>query len=85
MGIEPYSPARRVVTGHDSTGKAVVIIDDNQTLGGVLNYARFDAEGLRADNEREALVSDRGSLVMLLPPARGGRYHRIKQAPWRRA
>jgi len=29
MGIAPYSPARRVVTGHDSTGKAIVLIDDN--------------------------------------------------------
>ena len=30
MGIAPYSPARRVVTGHDSTGKAVVLIDDQE-------------------------------------------------------
>ena len=27
MGIAPYSPARRVVTGHDSTGKAVVTLE----------------------------------------------------------
>lgn len=38
-------------------GKEVIIIDDNPTLGGALNYGRFDAAGLRADKEHKALVS----------------------------
>ena len=36
-------------------GVRVVLVDDNPTLGGALNYARFDAEGDRAKNERNSL------------------------------
>jgi sarcosine oxidase subunit alpha len=38
-------------------GNRVVIIDDNPVLGGALNYARYDALGVRSKKEREALVS----------------------------
>ena len=38
-------------------GREVIIIDDNPTLGGALNFARFDAAGLRANQEHKTLVS----------------------------
>jgi sarcosine oxidase, subunit alpha len=38
-------------------GNRVVVVDDGLVLGGALNYARCDAQGLRARKEREALVS----------------------------
>ena len=38
-------------------GQRVILIDDNQSLGGSLNYARFDAAGRRADTERDLLMS----------------------------
>jgi sarcosine oxidase subunit alpha len=36
-------------------GCRVVIVDNNPALGGVLNYARFDAQGVRAKKERDKL------------------------------
>ncbi len=38
-------------------GSRVVIIDDNPVLGGSLNYARFDARGIRAAKARDRLLS----------------------------
>ena len=38
-------------------GRRVLIVDDHPRLGGALNHARYDAIGLRASKEREALVS----------------------------
>ena len=38
-------------------GARVCIIDDQPVLGGSLNYLRYDAAGVRAARERDALVS----------------------------
>jgi sarcosine oxidase, subunit alpha len=35
----------------------VVIVDDNPVLGGALNYARYDDQGIRSKKERDALIS----------------------------
>ena len=34
----------------------VLLVDENPTLGGSLNYARFDAEGLRGQQSRDKLI-----------------------------
>jgi sarcosine oxidase subunit alpha len=36
-------------------GRRVVIVDDNPLLGGALNHARFDAQGVRAKKARDEL------------------------------
>jgi sarcosine oxidase subunit alpha len=36
----------------------VLLVDENRALGGSLNYARFDADGARADQRKEMLLSD---------------------------
>ena len=36
----------------------VIVIEENPYLGGALGYARFDAEGLRAGDERKSLVDE---------------------------
>ena len=38
-------------------GQRVVVIDENQTLGGSLDYLRHDADGGRGSAERNALIS----------------------------
>jgi sarcosine oxidase, subunit alpha len=43
-------------------GQRVIMIDENPVLGGALNYARCDGEGIRARKERDAFVSRVGSL-----------------------
>ena len=43
-------------------GRRVVIVDDNPMLGGALNYVRFDADGIRAKQERDTLVSRMATL-----------------------
>ena len=74
MGIAPYSPARRVVTGHDSTGKAIVLIDDNTPY-----TARRDEKTLQqriwvTDKFPVAMDGDKDRAaieVRIAPPANG--------------
>ena len=72
MGIAPYSPARRVVTGHDSTGKAIVLIDDNTPY-----TARRDEKTL----QQRIWVTDKFPVDMSGDKDRGGIEVRIAPPP----
>ncbi len=55
VGGGPAGLSAAIAAAQD--GKRVIIIDDNQALGGSLNYARYDAAGQRAAAERDLLMS----------------------------
>jgi len=83
MGIAPYSPARRVVTGHDSTGKAIVLIDDNTPY-----TARRDEKTLQqriwVTDKNPADMSgdkDRGGIEVRIVPPPGGSVIRYLDIP----
>jgi sarcosine oxidase subunit alpha len=52
-------------------GSRVVIVDHNPSLGGALNYARFDAGGMQGRKERDRLIAafERTADVMVLTGA----------------
>ncbi len=77
-----------------SHGAEVILVEENPTLGGALNYARFDAEGARAAALRRDLVADvaaQSNITVLtdavcqawfadnwLPVTQGNRLHKIR-------
>ena len=83
MGIAPYSPARRVVTGHDKTGKAIVLIDDNTPY-----TARRDEKTLQqrlwVTDKFPVDMSgdkDRGAIEVRIAPPAGGTVIRYLDIP----
>jgi quercetin dioxygenase-like cupin family protein len=83
MGLAPYSPARRVITGHDSTGKAVVLFDDNTPY-----TARRDEKTLQqrlwvTDKFPVAMDGDkdRGAIEVKIAPPPGGTIIRYLDIP----
>jgi mannose-6-phosphate isomerase-like protein (cupin superfamily) len=75
MGIAPFSPVRRVVTGHDATGKAIAIIDDNTPYkatrpdSGTMQQRIWVTDKGPADMRGD---KDRGGIeVRIAPPANG--------------
>jgi hypothetical protein len=72
MGINPFSPVRRVVTGHDATGKAIVLID------GDTPYKNQRAEGTM---QQRIWVTDKGPAEMDGDKDRGGIEVRIAPPP----
>jgi quercetin dioxygenase-like cupin family protein len=83
MGIAPYSPARRVVTGHDSTGKAIVIIDDNtpytaKRAEGTLQQRIWVTDKNPADMSGD---KDRGGIEVRIAPPPGGSVIRYLDIP----
>jgi sarcosine oxidase subunit alpha len=77
-----------------SHGAEVMLIEENPSLGGALNYARFDAEGVRAFEIRRDLaaqVAEQPNITVLtdavcqawfadnwLPVTQGNRMHKIR-------
>jgi quercetin dioxygenase-like cupin family protein len=83
MSLAPYSPARRVITGHDKTGKAVVLIDDNTPY-----TARRDEKTLQqrlwvTDKFPVAMDGDkdRGAIEVRIAPPPGGTIIRYLDIP----
>ncbi len=74
MGIAPFSPVRRVVTGHDATGKAIAIIDGDtpyttRRAEGSLQQRIWVTDASPADMRGD---KDRGGIeVRIAPPANG--------------
>lgn len=63
MGIAAFSPVRRIVTGHDASGKAIVLID------GDTPYKMTRAEGAM---QQRIWVTDKGPADMKGDKDRGG-------------
>ncbi len=83
MGIAPYSPTRRIVTGHDATGKAIVIIDDvtpykNSRGPGMLQQRIWVTDKSPADMRGN---TDRGAIEVGIAPPAGGSIIRILDIP----
>jgi mannose-6-phosphate isomerase-like protein (cupin superfamily) len=83
MGIAPYSPARRIVTGHDSTGKAIVLIDDNtpytaKRAEGTLQQRIWVTDKGPADMSGD---KDRGGIEVRIAPPEGGSIIRYLDIP----
>jgi mannose-6-phosphate isomerase-like protein (cupin superfamily) len=83
MGIEPNSLARRVVTGHDSTGKAIVIIDDNtpytaRRAEGAFQQRIWVTDTGPADMRGD---TDRGAIEVRIAPPTGGSIIRYLDIP----
>ncbi len=75
MGIAPFSPVRRVVTGHDATGKAIAIIDDNTPY----KTTRPDSGAMQqriwvTDKNPADMTGDkhRGAIELRIEPPAGG-------------
>ena len=81
---------RRIVTGHDATGKAIVTIDDHPPTGsgraGVTTCVAWTTEGFPVDNNGDADEASRqtgtthanGTVFRIIEfaPGNGGRNHR---------
>src|SRR5271156_1791723 len=73
MGIAPFSPVRRIITGHDATGKAIVLIDDNTPY----KNTRPDSGTM----QQRIWVTDKGPADMSGAKDRGGIEVRIAPPP----
>jgi len=73
MGTAPGTPARRVVTGHDKTGKAIVLLDDTTPYTsrreGTFQQRLWVTDKFPVDMRGD---KDRGGIeVRIAPPANG--------------
>ena len=84
MGIAPFSPVRRIVTGHDSTGKAIVLIDDNtphkmtRPDSGAMQQRIWVTDRSPADMKGD---KDRGATELRIAPPTGGSVIRVLDIP----
>jgi mannose-6-phosphate isomerase-like protein (cupin superfamily) len=84
MGIAPFSPVRRVVTGHDATGKAIAFIDGNTPYtatrpdSGAMQQRIWVTDKNPADMRGD---TDRGGIEVRIAPPTGGSIIRVLDIP----
>lgn len=84
MGIAPFSPVRRIVTGHDATGKAIVLMDGDTPYkatrpdSGSMQQRIWVTDKTPADMKGDR---DRGGTEVRIAPPPGGSVIRVLDIP----
>ncbi len=84
MGIAPFSPVRRIVTGHDATGKAIVLMDGETPYkatrpdSGAMQQRIWVTDKTPADMKGDR---DRGGIEVRIAPPPGGSVIRVLDIP----
>jgi len=84
MGITPFSPVRRIVTGHDATGKAIALFDGDTPYkatrpdSGAMQQRLWVTDKNPADMRGD---KDRGAIEVGIAPPPGGSVIRVLDIP----